>query len=169
MRRRAAHDARDLLIREPLAGVVRGGQKPPFAAIDASTIARPSAQPDTNDSPSAGTVEPTNTTRANRSPIRRLADRDARTAVTDQDDIAQIEVLDLVDDVLYTGLLSGRHMPLLGEAGQRQRVRAVPGRPQLRHDLVPCRGPGPCACDQYEFRHGENVAQGFGNPWRSRS
>ncbi|MBM7052875.1 hypothetical protein JS521_03065 [Streptomyces sp. RHZ10] len=36
----------------------------------ASTPARPSGQPETKDSPSAGTLESTNTTWASRSPIR---------------------------------------------------------------------------------------------------
>lgn len=76
VRRRAMHEACDLLTGETLAVKVssrRERPEPPFSAIDASTAAPPSGQAETNDAPSVGTLESTNTTRASRSPIRSAA------------------------------------------------------------------------------------------------
>lgn len=65
----------------------------------------------------------------------------------DQDDIAQSEALHLVDDVLDMSLLPGRNALLVGDPGERHGVRAMPGRAQLRHHVVPRPRSEPRACD----------------------
>ncbi|CAM5739562.1 hypothetical protein SMICM304S_04029 [Streptomyces microflavus] len=62
VRGRPRHDPGDLLVADSLTvevGRRQRGPKPSFAAIAASICGRPSGQPDTNDSPSAGTLEST--------------------------------------------------------------------------------------------------------------
>ncbi len=89
-------------------------------------------------------------------PLGGLAHRDARVAVPDQHDVPQTEPLHLGHDVRHVLLLPGGRAPLLREPGERQRVRPVPGRAQLRHDLAPGPGTEPSACHQYEVRHGRH-------------
>jgi hypothetical protein len=57
-----------------------------------------------------------------------LTARDPRVAVTYQNDFTHVLALDLINDVLYVGLLTSRHTLPLSETGQRQRVDAMAGR-----------------------------------------
>ena len=79
----------------------------------------------------------------------------------DQHDIVEIAARHLVDDVLNVGLLVGRNALLVGKAGQRHRMAAVTGRAQLRHDTVPRPRSEPRPRNEYEFRHGGNLAQQY--------
>ncbi len=79
-----------------------------------------------------------------------LADRDARVAVTDQDDVVQIPALDLGDDVSHVGLLPGRHSPLVGQPGERHRVGIVA---EMGHHVRPRPRPETGPGDQHEICH----------------
>lgn len=81
----------------------------------------------------------------------------------DEDDSAQVQPLDLADDVPDMGLLPGGHALLLGEARKCQRMDLVPGGAQLRRHLVPRPRPEPRTCHQHEVSHARKVTDGSDN------
>ncbi|ROQ59162.1 hypothetical protein EDD93_6548 [Streptomyces sp. 840.1] len=127
------HEACDLLIGETLAVEVSCGHEwpEPFIPGDRCLHACPAVRPggDKRLAVSRNTgADENHAIQPFTELLRGLTDRDARVAVTDQDDVPQIPAFDLGNDALDVGLLPRRHAPLVSETGQRQRPSAVAGR-----------------------------------------
>ncbi len=100
-------------------------------------------------------------------PLGHPGDDHPAEAVADQDDVAQVLVLQHVDDVGDEVVeVDGRagEVDALAEAGAGRGVDVVAGRPQQRRDRVPDEGAGPLAGDQDERRRGSVLGGGRGDP-----
>jgi len=76
----------------------------------------------------------------------------AARAVTDEDDIPQVLVLDDVDDVAdvyFKPDFRPRQVPALAEPGQRRSKHLMPLRTQQRRQLFPASAAEPGRMDQY--------------------
>ncbi|CAM5487300.1 hypothetical protein SRIMM317S_05868 [Streptomyces rimosus subsp. rimosus] len=102
-------------------------------------------------------------------PLGGLTDRNARVAVSDQNDVVEAESVNLTDDVLHMRLLTGRYAPLVREARQCQRIRAVARRAQQRDHFIPRPRSEPCSCGKYVVHHARTLAEGSDNPLRPRA
>lgn len=164
VRRRTAHDPCDLLIGETVALEVGRGRDRPESSVlgDRCPHPGPAVRPGGDERFTIGRntgVKEDHVRQPVADPLGGLTARDTRVAVTYQNDFTQVLALDLINDVLYVGLLTSRHTLLLSEAGQRQRVDAMAGRTQMRHHIVPRPRPESRTCNEHKVRHGRTVAE----------